>query len=156
MADFKDLLSGISKRQMKADYWLNFDYKEVENTELSNKKQVACLLYPELEAVDFDLLITSLSEIESSLNKNLSDYCDASDIIRGINSNMTEFGNNYYRVMAPKEVHPTPGIYWSFWFIVINKNRGKAISLCGAACDQTRTEGLAKHNKAQRFLSRYF
>ena len=135
MADLKALLSGISKRQMKSDYWLDFDYKEIKFAELYNKKQVACLLCPELEAVDFDLLITSLNEIEVSIKNHLSNHCDASDVIRGINSTMTEFGNGYYRVMAPKEVYPTPGIYWSFWLIVINKNRGKAISLSGAACD---------------------
>ena len=63
MADLKALLSGISKRQMKSDYWLDFDYKEIKFAELYNKKQLACLLCPELEAVDFDILITSLNEI---------------------------------------------------------------------------------------------
>ena len=135
MAEFKSLLSSIAKRQMKADYWLDFDYREIENIELKNKKQAACLLYPELEDVDFELLITSQNEIEALLSKYLSNDNDVSEIIRGINSSMTEFGNNFYRVIAPEENHPTPGILWNFWFVVINKNRGKVISLSGAACD---------------------
>ena len=135
MKDLNSILSDVAKANMASDYWLNFDLREKEECPLPKRTMIAKELYPECSDTTIELKNTTYKAIESTLTKRLSQSKEAQTILRSIIHKTSETGNEYYQLNAPEDCHPTPAIFWNFWYLIINRSKNIAIGLSCSACD---------------------
>lgn len=135
MKDLNSILSEIAKSNMSSDYWLNFDFREMEDSPLPRRTIIAPQLYPECSDIIIELNNTTYKAIENTLNKRLSKAKESQKILRGIIHKTSDIGNEYYQLNAPEDYHPTPAIYWNFWYLIVNRSKNIAIGLSCSACD---------------------
>ena len=135
MKDLNSILSDVAKANMASDYWLNFDLREKEECPLPKRTMIAKELYPECSDTTIELKNTTYKAIESILTKRLSQSKEAQSILRSIIHKTSETGNEYYQLNAPEDCHPTPAIFWNFWYLIINRSKNIAIGLSCSACD---------------------
>ena len=135
MKDLNSILAEIEKSNMASDYWLNFDVREKEEYPLPSRTIIAKELYPECSDITIEINATTFKSIESTLTKRLSLPNESQSILRSIIQKTSETGNEYYQLNAPEDCHPTPAIFWNFWYLIINRSKNIAIGLSCSACD---------------------
>ena len=135
MKDLNSILASVAKSNMTSDYWLNFDLREKEEYPLPRRTVIAQDLYPECSNATIELKNTTYKNIENTLTKRLSEPKEVQIILHSIIHKTSETGNEYYQLNAPEDCHPTPAIFWNFWFLIINRSKNIAIGLSCSACD---------------------
>ena len=135
MKDLNSILAEVAKSNMASDYWLNFDVREKEEHPLPRRTKIAKELYPECSDSTIEIKSATYKNIESTLNNRLSEPNEAQSILRSIIYKTSETGNEYYQLNAPEDCHPTPAIFWNFWYLIINRSKNIAIGLSCSACD---------------------
>ena len=135
MKELKSVLDEIAKDNIGSNYWLKFDLREKEEFPLPRRSVIASDLYPECPHTKIELKNTNYKHIEATLIKRLSTSKEAQKILRNIIHKTSNVGNEYYQLDAPDDCQPTPAIFWSFWYLIINRSNNIAIGLSCAACD---------------------
>ncbi len=135
MKDLNTILSEVATANMKSDYWLNFDLREQKQSPLPRRSEIARSLYPECDSLKIEITASSRTEMQRTLNNRLAHQKEAQRIMSAIIGKTAESGNEYFLLNAPDECHPTPAIFWNFWYLIINRSNNIAIGISCAACD---------------------
>lgn len=137
-------LHDISKRHKRMNYWLQFDVRVLEKSNFGRRSEIAKELFPDVPPDTIELVVSSKSNFKKKLTNCFSqnaDFVSEAELKKEINYILLTLDNiltdkaEYFQLDTEEDYHPTPGIFWQFWFIVLNRNGGKCVSISGSACD---------------------
>lgn len=133
--------SKLEKSYMDADYWLRFEAREAESIPVKSPQLALQSMYPEVPESEISITTVTEQEVERKLIACLScekaqswSFVDQSQhLIDLIKDEIGDSGIKFFKVKCTEESHPTPGIYWDFWFLGIGRINEICVSFsCGA------------------------
>ena len=141
MDKLKTYFKKLEKAKASDNYWLRFDARIQE----SNQETLTAieLLYPEISSG----AITTENSSESKISKHLgscfaypqgssSAAKDQASHFLGLAQEI--IGTKqcvYFKLAADEDEHPTPGIFWDFWYLILPNSGTNVIGVSGSACD---------------------
>ncbi len=140
----ENLLAKIEKDIRGPNYWLRFDVRGKQGHIVGRRKEFTYSLYPEaseesiiIKPCTFLTLSNKLSECFSyDAKEKIIGFKYSQKVAKELSAIMGGIGIEYFELSCQEQdVHPTPYIFWGFWFLVLDRQNNVGLGFSGGACD---------------------
>ena len=141
MDKLKTYLRKLEKTKATDNYWLRFDARfEKSNQELQEN---ISLLYPEISTGGISTVNFSEAKITKQLESCLAYPHNPGGPAKDQASHFLGLAQEivgtkqcvYFKLTAEEDEHPTPGIFWDFWYLILSNSGDRLLGISGSACD---------------------
>ncbi len=141
MFKLKEYCYKIAKEKRGSNYWLRFEIR-TKDTELKVPDSIR-ILYPKTPSSSISIEESSEAKLRINMESNFAypkKSCrsvkdQVSHFIKLIYEQIDSTDNLYFVLSAEEDDHPTPGIFWDFWYLIVPNNGGNVMCISGSACD---------------------